>query len=147
MASPPDEQHFVRGIRTSTATNTTAFGFSLTVAGSFAALTKVHGEPTWLELFLFLVGSCTGFAAVNALVTRLFRKESPDEPELVISLATSLSMFSVCGAVGAATGVAFALSGWLAWLLAGLAFTLAYVIGVGVEIGIAAHQKGSRSGG
>jgi hypothetical protein len=150
MAGPVDEQHFVRGVRSSAANNTTAYGFSLTVAGSFAALTKLHGTPTWIELFLFLVGSCAGFAGANALSTRLFKKESPDEPELVISLATSLSMFSVCGSVGAATGVSFALGGWPAWLLAALAFTLAYVIGVGAEIGVAAHRYllgGSRGRG
>jgi succinate dehydrogenase/fumarate reductase cytochrome b subunit len=140
-----DEHHVLRGIRTSTANNASAYGFSLTVAGSFGALNKVRGEPSWLELFLFLVGACAGFALVNTLSTRFFRKESPDEPELVISLATSLSMFSVCASVAAATGVAFALSGWAAWFLAALAFTLVYVVGVGAEIGLAAHQH--RSGG
>ena len=145
MSRSVDGQHFVRGVRTSIANNTSAYGFSLTVAGSFASLAKVHGDPSWVELFLFLVGSCVGFAAVNAVSTRLFRKESPDEPELVISLATSLSVFSVCGAVGAATGIAFALSSWQAWPLAALAFTVAYVIGVGAEVSIAAHQH-SRAG-
>jgi hypothetical protein len=141
MARSVDEQHFVRGVRTSVANNTTAYGFSLTVTGSYGALAKVHGEPTWVELYLFLAGSCLGFAVVNTLSTRLFRKESPDEPELVISLASSLSVFSVCAAVGAATGVAFALSDWAAWLLAAVAFTLAYVVGVGAEISLAAHQR------
>jgi hypothetical protein len=140
MSRSIDEQHFVRGVRTSIANNTSAYGFSLTVAGSYASLAKVRGDPTWVELFLFLVGSCVGFAAVNAVSTRFYRRESPDEPELVITLATSLSVFSVCGAVGAAAGVAFALSGWPAWLLAALAFTVAYVIGVGAEVSIAAHQ-------
>jgi hypothetical protein len=146
MSRSIDEQHFVRGVRTSIANNTSAYGFSLTVAGSYASLAKVHGDPSWVELFLFLVGSCVGFATVNAVSTRLFRKESPDEPELVITLATSLSAFSVCGAVGAASGVAFALSSWPAWLLAALAFTVAYVIGVGAEVSIAAqqHPRGGR---
>jgi hypothetical protein len=86
MSRSIDEQHFVRGVRTSIANNTSAYGFSLTVAGSYASLAKVHGDPSWVELFLFLVGSCVGFATVNAVSTRLFRKESPDEPELVITL-------------------------------------------------------------
>jgi hypothetical protein len=42
------EHHFVRSMRTSTANKTTAFGFSLALAGSYAALVKVRGEPTWL---------------------------------------------------------------------------------------------------
>lgn len=135
-----DEQHVLRGIRTSTANNTPAYGFSLTVAGSFAAVSKVRGEPSWPELFLFLAGSCIGFAAVNALSTRLFREESPDEPEVVISLATSLSLFSVCAAAATAAGISYVLSGWLVWPLASFAFTLVYVAAVGLEIGIAAHQ-------
>jgi|1186.fasta_scaffold01236_2 succinate dehydrogenase/fumarate reductase cytochrome b subunit len=135
-----DERHILRGIRTSTANNAPAYGFSLATAGSYAALTKVRGEPTWPELFLFLAAACAGFAIVNGLSTWFFRKESPDEPELVISLATSLSVFSVCGSAGAAAGIAFALSGWLAWPLASLTFTLVYIVGVGAEIGLAAHQ-------
>lgn len=132
--------HFLRGVRTSTATNASAYGFSLAVGGSFVAVTKLQGEPAWHELFLFLGGSCVGFAAVNAFSTRFFREESPDEPEVVISLATSLSVFSVCASVGAAAGVADALSSWAAWLFASLAFTLVYITAVGVEIGVAAHR-------
>jgi hypothetical protein len=80
---------------------------------------------------------------VNAVSTWFFRKESPNQPELVISLATSFSVLSVCRSVAAATGVAYALSGWLAWLLAALAFTLVYVVGVGAEIAMAAYRHPS----
>jgi hypothetical protein len=135
-----DEQHILRGIRTSTANNAPAYGFTLAAAGSYAALVKVHGEPTWLELFLFLAGACAAFALVNGFSTWFFRKESPDEPELVISLATSLSVFSVSGSAGAAVGIAFALPGWAAWPAAALVFPLVYIVGVGAEIGLAAHQ-------
>jgi hypothetical protein len=143
-----DQHHFLRGIRTSTARNTTAFGFSLTAGGAYAALVHVHGEPSWLELYLFLIAACLGFAVVNTLSTRFFRKESPDEPEVVVSLGTSLSVFSVCGSVGIVTGIAFAFPAWAAWPVAGVAFTLAYLIGVGAEIGLAAHQhpRGGVSG-
>jgi hypothetical protein len=85
-----DEQHIIRGVRTSTANNAPAYGFSLAATGSYAALIKVRGDPTWLELFLFLIAACAAFAIVNGLATWFFRKESPDEPEVVISLATSL---------------------------------------------------------
>jgi hypothetical protein len=147
-----DRHHFLRGVRTSTAANASAYGFSLAVAGSFEAVSKVRGDPTWAELFLFLAAACGGFALVNAASTRLYRDESPDEPELVISLATSLSVFSVCGSVAVAVGVAHALAGWLAWPVTGLAFTLVYVTGVGAEIGIAAYRHpaggvGGRDGG
>lgn len=141
MAKPIDERHFGRALRTSTATNTPAYGFSLTVAGSLAALMKVHGDPSWLALYLFLVGSCLGFACVNVLSTRVFRKASPDEPELVIALATSLSVFSVCAAVGTASATAYAISSWIAWPLAAFAFTLVYLIAVGAEVGIAARSR------
>jgi hypothetical protein len=137
---PVGEQHFVRAFRTSTATNTTAYGFSLTVAGSLAALMKVHGDPSWPALYLFLIGSCGGFACVNILATRVFRRASPDQSELVIALATSLSVFSVCAAVASATAIAYAISSWLAWPIAALMFTLTYLIAVGVEIGVAAHS-------
>jgi hypothetical protein len=66
--------------------------------------------------------------------------EARDEPELVISLATSLSFFSVCGSTGAATGIAFALPGWAAWPAVAVVFPLVYIVGVGAEIGLAARQ-------
>ena len=140
MARGLRDHHFVRSIRTSTSNNTAAYGFSLAVAGSFAALTKVHGDPTWLQLFLFLLGSSLGFALVNTLATSFFRRDAPEEPDIVVSLATSLSAFSVCASVGTAAGVAFALPGWPAWLLGSAAFTLAYVLGIGVETALAAHR-------
>jgi hypothetical protein len=137
----PGEHHFVRGVRTSTANNTTAYGYSLAVACSFAALIKVHGEPSWAELFLFVIGSCGGFALVNAAATRLYRKESPDEGELVISLATSLSVFSVSTSVVSAIGVGLAVPGRPSWLLAAFAFTVVYVLAVGAEVAIAARAR------
>jgi hypothetical protein len=148
MRGRADEVHFLRGVRTSSANNAPAYGFSLVSAGSFAALQKVHGEPTWLEIFLFLIGGCAGFAAVNLVSTWFFQKESPDEPELVISVATSLSFFSVCASVGVAVGVAFLFPDWWAWLLTPLAYTLTYIAGVGAEIGFAAysHPEGGVEG-
>ena len=109
------------------------------MAGSFAALMKVHGEPSRPELF-FVIGSCAGFAVVNVLSTRFFREESPDEPEVVISLATSLSVFSVCGSIGVVTGIAYALAGWPAWPLGAFVLSMIYIVGVGAEIGFAAHR-------
>jgi hypothetical protein len=64
--------HFVRGARTSTANNSPAYGYSLVAAGSFAALEKEHGAPSWADLFLFGAGACVAFAGVNAVSTRLF---------------------------------------------------------------------------
>jgi succinate dehydrogenase/fumarate reductase cytochrome b subunit len=135
-----DQHHYIRGVRTSTANNAPEYGFTLSAAGSFAALQKIHGAPSWLDLFLFLVGGCVGFAVVNAVSTLLFREESPHEPELVISIATPLSIVSVCASVAAAIGVAYALPDWAALPVVALAFTLVYVAGVGAEIGVAARQ-------
>lgn len=77
---------------------------------------------------------------MNAASTRLYRDESPDEPELVVSLATSLSLFSVCISVAAATGVAHTTSSWVVWPAASIAFTVIYILGIGAELGIAARQ-------
>jgi hypothetical protein len=135
-----DANHLLRGIRTSTANNAPAYGFSLAASGSFVALEKLHGTPSWLELFLFLAGACMGVAAANTLSTWFFQRESPDEPEIVVSLATSLSVFSVCGAVGAATGIGFAITGWPVWPVASLVFSLVCIALVGAELGVAARQ-------
>jgi hypothetical protein len=141
-------QHFVRGVRTSTANSSPAYGYSLVAAGSFAALEKKHGTPSWAELFFFGAGACVAFAVVNAVSTRLFREESPDEPEPVVSLATSLSIFSVTASVAVSTLAASFLPAVAAWPCVSALFTIVYIVCVGVEVGLAAHPhpKGGRDG-
>jgi len=140
--------HFVRGVRTSTANNSPAYGYSLVAAGSFAALEKEHGAPSWADLFLFGAGACVAFAVVNAVSTGLFREESPDEPEPVVSLATSLSIFSVTASVAVSALAASFLPAIAAWPLVSVVFTIVYIACVGVEVGLAAHKhpEGGRGG-
>ena len=134
------KHHFVRGVRTSTANNSPAYGYSLVAAGSFGALEKEHGAPSWAELFLFVAGACVAFAVVNAVSTRLFREGSPDEPEPVVLLATSLSIFSVSASVAASALAAAVLPATVAWPCVSVMFTLLYIVCVGAEVGLAAHQ-------
>jgi purine-cytosine permease-like protein len=127
-------------VRTSTANNAPAYGYSLVAAGSFAALEKEHGPPSWPQLFLFVAGACVAFAVINATSTRFFRDESPDEPEPVVSLTTSLSIFSVTASVAAAALVGSVLPATAAWPCVSVVSTFAYIVCVGAELGLAAHQ-------
>ena len=58
------------------------------------------------RIFLFILGASLPFALVNVLVTRGFRQRFPDEPGVVIALATSFSALSIAAAVGAETALA-----------------------------------------
>jgi hypothetical protein len=71
--------------------------------------------------------------------TRLFREESADEPEPVVSLATSLSIFSVTASVAVSAVAAAFLPAVAAWALVSVVFTIVSIVCVG-EVGLAAHK-------
>jgi hypothetical protein len=140
-------EHYLLGLRSSTKHNTPAYGFSIAAGAGVAAIMRIHGAPTLLDIFLFIAGTSLGFAVVTLASTRLFRIEMPAEPPVVVALGGSLSVISISAATGTAIGLAYVCSGWLAWLIPSLAFTLVYLLLVGLEIGIAAkiHPRGARS--
>jgi hypothetical protein len=140
--------HYVRGVRTSSRHNAAAYGFSIAATSSFAAVTKLDGAPSLLDIFVFIVGASVGFAILNAIASGGYSAEIPDEPAVVVLLGTSFSILSIAGAVGVAVGIGYTIGGWPAWLLGSLGFTLAYLLGTALELGIAAqlHERGGYSG-
>jgi hypothetical protein len=140
-------EHYVLGLRSSTKHNAPAYGYSVAAGATLAALTKVDGSPSLLDVFLFIIGASSAFALVNIAGTSMFRAEMPSEPPVVVALGTTFSVVSISGATGSAVGIAYLLSGWLAWGLGALSFTLVYQLLLGLELGIAArtHPRGAQN--
>ena len=130
-------EHYVRGLGMSARNNTLAYGYSIATTGSFAMLLHTDGPIDVLRIFMFVLGCSLAFAAVNALVTRVFQQRAKQEPPVVVSLATSLSFISISAAVAVAALLGWGLGGWLAWLLAGLLATWAYLSIGALEMAIA----------
>ena len=142
-------RQYLFGLRRTSDHHTPAYAFSIAAGVTAVALTKNEGMPTYLELFMFIVGSGTIMSITNAAATRLYRTESREQPQHVIAFATSLSVVSISASVGAAIGVAAVLSGWSAWLIGGAAFTLVYLLVAAAEVAIGAafHREGYRARG
>lgn len=137
-------RHYLRGLGLSTRNNAVAYGYSVVVAVSFAALTHWRGEPSIGELFLFVLGAGAAFALVNAVTTRGYRSEPADEPAVVLALGTSFSAISIAASLGFACLVAWQVPSWPSWVAASFVATVAYLLCVGVEMALAGsgHSHG-----
>lgn len=120
-------EHYVRGLGMSASSNALAYGYSITSTASFGMLVHTDGPLSVLRIFMFVLGAGIAFAAVNALVTGGFRRRAGEEPPVVVSLATSLSLLSISAGVGVAALIGWAVGGWAAWLLGSLLPTWTYL--------------------
>jgi MFS family permease len=129
------EQHgpVVTAISTATRGNATAFGFSITITGSFGVLQKLVGSPTLLQIFMFGVAAAATVGIVEALVTRGFRERPGVVPAEVRMLGTAQDFVSVAAGLGAAAGVAALLESGGAWPLAAAVATFVFLAAESAE--------------
>jgi hypothetical protein len=127
-------EDYVRGLGMSAHNNALAYGYSVTATATFGVLADTAKPTSVGRTFLFLLGSSAAFAAVNALVTRGFRRRVKREPPVVLALATSLSALSISAGVGIAALVGWQVGGWVAWVLAPLLSTWAYLSIAALEV-------------
>lgn len=130
-------EHYARGLGMSARNNALAYGYSVTATASFGVLSATDGPVRVGRIFLFLLGAGLAFAAINALVTRGFRRRVEREPPVVVALATSFSVVSSSAAVGLAALLAWGIGGWAAWLLDALLPTWVYLGLSALEIALA----------
>src|SRR5690348_12726857 len=121
-------EHYVRGLGLSARNNSLAYGYSVTITGAYAVLSRLAGRPSVADIFLFVVGASLPFAILNAVVTRGFRRRVDREPPLVVALGTSFSVVSASGAVGVSTLIAWQLGNWPARLLGSFAGAVVYLL-------------------
>ena len=106
--------------------NATAFGYSVMITASFAAVQYERGQPSYTDL-LYGMGAVVAFTALEALVSRGFRVPLEGGSDQVITLGTALAFVSVALAITTALGVAAALRGGAAWFGAALSASLVFI--------------------
>ena len=126
-----------RGIRTSIRNNSTAYGYSVMITASLAALAALERQPKLGELFLYVAGAAAGFAIVEAAASNFFRDRVRGEPSEVVILGSALSFLSISSGLGTAILVGKLSNSWLPWVLAPFAATIVYLLIVGAEMTIA----------
>ena len=137
--------HGLLGTAVSTAIrgNATAFGFSITITGSFGALQSLAGTPTVVDVLLFGVAAAATIGLVEAAVTRGFRARPGTAPPEVRILATAQDVISVSAGIATAAGVGSLVGGAASWPLGSCAATLVFLVAETAETMIAELvQKG-----
>ena len=126
-----------RGLQTSVRNNAAAYGYSVTVTLTLAALSAELGSPTVGQVFLFGTGAVAGFVVVEGAASSLFRRRVRGEPAQVVVIGSALGFASVGLGVGAATLIGALVNGGAAWALGPFLGTIAYLLLVGVEMALA----------
>jgi hypothetical protein len=114
-------------VSTSTFGNSTAFGFSITITGSFGVLQTMTGTPTVIQILLFAVAAALVLGLIQAAVTHGFRDRTGTSPPEVSMLGTAQDFLSVAAAILAVAGIATVVRGWAAWLLGGAVAALVFL--------------------
>lgn len=124
-------------ISTATAGNATAFGFSITITGSFGMLQAVVGSPTVGQIVMFGVAAALTIGIVEGVVTRGFKDRPDAAPPEVAMLGTAQDLVSVGLAVATAAAVAALLESGPAWPLGAAAATIVFLAAESAEILVA----------
>jgi hypothetical protein len=115
-------------ISTSTLGNATAFGFSITITGSFGVAQSLIGSPTVGQVLLFAVAAALVVGVLEGAVTRGFRERVGAVPPEVAMLGTAQNFISVALGIGAAAGAAKVIGSGAGWPACGAVGTVAFLL-------------------
>jgi hypothetical protein len=121
-------------LATSTVHNSSAFGFSIAITGSFGVIQTLVGSPGVLAVLSFAGSAAAALGVVQALVTSGFRIRVGAVPSEVAMLGTAQNLVSVALSILAAAGAAAVLRGWGAWPAGGAAAALVYLLAETAEM-------------
>jgi hypothetical protein len=130
-------RRYLGALQTSVVNNSSAYGYSVAITGSFGIASEILGKPSVFQVFLFGAGAVAAFTLVDVAVTGGFKKRLRSDPPEVVVLGSSMSFLSVGGALGGAALTAEIIDVGVAWALAAFAGTLAYVAIVTIELALA----------
>lgn len=132
-----------RGLATSTVNNSSAFGFSVMITATFGLLNHLHSTPAAGQVALFALGAVFAIAAIEAGVSRGFRRRPHPHPSNVVLLGTAGNLGSVAVALGAAYLAGRLLPTPLAWPLAPLLAAAVYVLAEAGVLALAERLEAS----
>ena len=123
-----------RELSTSVHGNSTAFGFSITVTGTFGVLSTLEGSPSLHEILLFGMAGAVAVALLEGLVTKGFRVPASEATSEVQMLGTAMNFASVAAGIAAAMALGEIAGGTIAWPLGGFGAALVFMLGESGEI-------------
>lgn len=129
------------GLHTALVDNSAAFGFSITITASYGALNQLAGSPELLHITGFAVGAALAFTALQAIVSRGFRRRPGTAPREVVLLGTALDVVSVALGLGAAMLAGALLPPAAAWPFGGLAAAAVFALSQAVELMVAVRLE------
>ncbi|MDG4786037.1 hypothetical protein O7626_08880 [Micromonospora sp. WMMD1102] len=135
-----------RGVRASIRNNGQAYGFSVSITGSFGLLTTTTGTPSGIEIMLFGFGAAAAFTLLEILATKGFRRPLEEESVIVSAFGVSLSFLSVGITLGVAWLIGELLPGPEAWPVAGALASAIYLLLAGVQLAVAESASRARRG-
>lgn len=135
-----------RAFRGTVGREATAFGFSIVISATFAAVQVEHGAPSRWDIVLFAVGAGASFVLLTGLASRGFRRPLPQHRSEVVGLAAGLNLISVMAGVATAMAVAAMLGAGPAWPLSPLLAATVYLLVESLEELLAERIVASRDG-
>lgn len=135
-----------RAARSTIREESTAFGFSIMITTTFAAVQRQHGSPGAVDLMLFALAAVAAFTVLEGLASRGFRKPLPSHESTVATLGTAMNFVSVGLAALVALAVSDLVTSDAAWPIAAAAAVTAYLFAETVEIVIAETLQKRRRG-
>lgn len=136
---------YVRGLHSSAIGNAAAYGYSVTITATFGVLSTTRGTPGVPEILAFVAGAVLAFAVVEAAASGGYRHELEEEPSSIRALGSSISLFSVGGALGLVFAAERLVGSFVVWPLGSFLATVAYLFAFALEIAVAdAIQRRTR---
>jgi hypothetical protein len=127
----------VRGFHASATNNAAAYGYSVTITATFGVLSTTRGTPGVMQILAFVAGAVLAFAVVEAVASGGYRHEMEEEPSSIRALGSSISVFSVGGALGLVFALTWLVGGVAVWPLRSFLATVSYLLAFALEITIA----------
>jgi hypothetical protein len=133
-------QKYYKSIKRTTHDNSLAFGYSITITGTVAALSSLEGAPSWYEILAGSASAAIGFAVLQ-LIAGLLITEKEEKNEKTDIVGNSLSFLSVSAAVSSALLISLVAGKTLTWILSPFTATVIYTLTTALQISVVGKIK------
>ena len=127
-------RQYARGLNAAVTGNAQAFGFSITITASFAAISNAEGTPSLPELMTFAVSAVAAFTVLNLVVALIGADGSAATTTRTMLIGTATDFLAVAAGVGVAIATGHVLAGWTTWAVGAFGASLVYVIVQSMEM-------------
>ena len=133
-----------RNIVVSVRENSAAFGYSITITGSYATLSALDGPVTVADIFAAAVSAGLAFTALELVVIAVYRDVPDQESVTRRLLARMMNFVSISVGVGLAAVCAWLFNGTWAWGLGAFAATVSFILmdALALRVSNAWHESG-----